>query len=303
MLTDVEGIMVGHWTDPDAVTGCTVILLPEGTVGSCEWSRGGGPGDREWVLLQPEQRVDRVHAIVLSGGSAFGLATADGVMAWLEERGVGWEIPGIVRVPIVPAAILFDLGFGNSKIRPGAPQGRAACDAATAGEFETGNAGAGMGCTAGKLHGLNYAMKSGIGSASWRYGDLVVAALVAANPVGDVLDEKGEVLAGSRAPEGTPPARFDLRQNTVLSVVATNAILTKQQAYLVARAGHDGVSTVVRPAHTRYDGDVVFSLGTCRVEAPVDAVMMAAPGVVAEAIRQGVRAAKTAAGVPGLAGV
>lgn len=301
MLTEIEGIKVGHWTDPHAVTGCTVVLAPDTTVGSCEWSRGGGPGDREWVLLQPEQRVDRVHAIVLSGGSAFGLATADGVMSWLEERGIGWEIPEVARVPIVPAAILFDLGIGDAKIRPGPAEGRAACEAATTGEFETGSVGAGMGCTAGKLYGLEYATKSGIGTASWRQEGLVVAALVAANPVGDVLDENGEVLAGSRAPEGTPPVRFDLRQNTVLTVVATNAILTKQEAYLVARAGHHGVTTVVRPAHTRYDGDVVFSLGACRVEAPVDLVLMAAPGVVAEAIRQGVRAARGAAGIPGLA--
>lgn len=301
MITDVEGIRVGHWTDPVGVTGCTVILPPDGTVGSCEWSRGGGPGDREWVLLQPDQRVNRVHAIVLSGGSAFGLATADGVMSWLEERGIGWEVPGVARVPIVPAAILFDLGIGEGDVRPGAAQGRAACEAASDVSFATGSVGAGMGCTAGKLLGREWAIKSGIGSASWRQGDLVVSALVAANPVGEVLDSKGEVLGGSRAPEGTPPVDFDLRENTVLSVVATNAILTKPEAYLVARAGHDGVSTVVRPAHTRYDGDVVFSLGTCRVEASVDLVLGVAPLVVAEAIRQGVRAAKGAAGIPGLA--
>lgn len=303
MITEVEGIRVGHWTNPDAATGCTVILPPESTVGSCEWSKGGGPGDREWVLLQPEQRVDRVHAIVLSGGSAFGLASADGVMAWLEEKGVGWEVPEVARVPIVPAAILFDLGIGDPSVRPGAAEGRAACEAAMDGPVATGSVGAGMGCTAGKLHGREFAIKSGIGTAVWRRGDLVVASLVAANPVGDVLDEKGEVLAGSRAPEGTPPVSFDLRENTVLSVVATNAILTKQEAYLVARAGHDGVSTVVRPAHTRYDGDVVFSLGTCRVQASVDEVLGVAPLVLAEAIRQGVRAARGAAGIPGLADV
>lgn len=301
MITDVEGIRVGHWTDPVAVTGCTVILPPESTVGSCEWNRGGGPGDREWVLLQPEQRVNRVHGLVLSGGSAFGLATADGVMAWLEERGVGWEVPEVARVPIVPAGILFDLGIGDSTVRPGAAEGRAACEAAVSENVATGSVGAGTGCTAGKLFGREHATKSGIGSASWRQGDLVVGALVAANPVGNVLDEKGDVLAGSRAPEGTLPVAFDLRENTVLSVVATNAILNKQEAYLVARAGHDGVSTVVRPAHTRYDGDVVFSLGTCRVEAPIDLVLAVAPQVIAEAIRQGARAATGAAGIPGLA--
>lgn len=302
MLTDVEGMRVGHWTDPVGVTGCTVILTPEGTVASCEWSRGGGPGDREWVLLQPEQRVDRVHAIVLAGGSAFGLAAADGVMEWLEERGIGWEVPGVAKVPIVPAAILFDLGVGDSKARPGPAEGRAACKSAAGDGLETGSVGAGMGCTAGKLFGREFAVKSGIGTASWRREDLVVAALVAANPVGDVLDETGEVLAGSRAPAGTPPVTFGLRENTVLVVVATNAILSKQEAFLVARGGHDGVSTVVRPAHTRYDGDVVFSLGTCRVRASVDLILQTAPLVVAEAIRQGVRAAKGVAGIPGLAG-
>lgn len=301
MITDVEGFKVGHWTDPEALTGCTVVLPPEGTVGSCEW-RGGAPGDREWVLLQPEQRVDRVHAIVLAGGSAFGLAAADGVMSWLEERGVGWDVLGIAKVPIVPAAILFDLALGDPKVRPTAAHGRLACEAASDGRLECGNAGAGAGCSAGKLHGLEWASKSGIGSASVREGDLVVAALVAANPVGDILDERGEVLAGSRAPAGTPLAALLHGVNTVLGVVATNAALSKPEAHLIARAGQDGVATVVRPAHTRYDGDVVFSLGTGRVHAPVDLVCALASQVVAEAIRQGARAARGAGGLPGAAG-
>lgn len=300
MITDIKGIKVGHWTDPVGITGCTVVLLPDSTVGSCEW-RGGAPGDREWVLLQPENRVDRVHAIVLSGGSAFGLATADGVMRWLDEHGIGWDVGGFVKVPIVPAAILFDLGIGDATARPGAEEGRAACDDATEGAIETGSIGAGAGCTAGKIFGVEHGVKSGIGSAAVREGELVVAALVAANPVGDVLDEKGNVLAGSRAPEGTPPFEFGARQNTVLGIVATNARLTKQEAFHLARAGQDGIATVVRPAHTRYDGDVVFGLATGEVEAVVDAVTALAPGVVAEAIRQGVRASKGAGNLPGLA--
>jgi L-aminopeptidase/D-esterase-like protein len=299
MLSDVKGIRVGHWTDPVGVTGCTVILTPDGTVGSCEW-RGGAPGDREWVLLQPENRVDRVHAVVLSGGSAFGLATADGVMRWLEEQGIGWDVGGFVKVPIVPAAILFDLGIGESKARPGPEEGRKACEEAGP-VFETGSVGAGTGCTAGKLFGVEHGVKAGIGSAAYKEGDLVVAAIVAANPVGDVLDEKGDILAGSRAPEGTPPLEFGPRQNTVLGVVATNARLTKSEAHLVARAGQDGVATVVRPAHTRYDGDVVFSLATGEVEAVVDVVAALAPRVVADAIRQGVRAARGTGEIPGLA--
>jgi L-aminopeptidase/D-esterase-like protein len=300
MITDISGIKVGHWTDPVGITGCTVVLLPDGTVGSCEW-RGGAPGDREWVLLQPENRVDRVHAIVLSGGSAFGLATADGVMRWLDEHGIGWDVGGFVKVPIVPAAILFDLGIGDPKVRPGAEEGRAACEDAVTGAIETGSVGAGAGCTAGKLFGIEHGIKSGIGSAAVREGDLIVAALVAANPVGDVLDEKGNVLAGSRAPEGTPPLEFGPRQNTVLGIVATNARLSKQDAFLLARAGQDGIANVVRPAHTRYDGDVVFGLATGEVEAVVDVVAALAPGVVAEAIRQGVRASKGAGDLPGLA--
>lgn len=301
MITDVPGVRVGHWTDPVGVTGCTVVLLPDGTVGSCEW-RGGAPGDREWVLLQPENRVDRIHAVVLSGGSAFGLATADGVMQWLDERGIGWDVGGFVKVPIVPAAILFDLGIGDPTARPGAKEGRMACDDAIEGEFETGSVGAGAGCTAGKLFGPQFAVKAGIGSAAIREGDLIVAALVAANPVGEVLAEDGQVLAGSRAPEGTPPMEYGPRANTVLGIVATNAKLTKHESFLIARAGQDGVATVVRPAHTRYDGDVVFGLATCEVEASVDAVAALAPRAVGEAIRQGVRAARGVGEIPGLAG-
>ena len=300
VITDVDGIRVGHWTDPVGITGCTVVLLPEGTVGSCEW-RGGAPGDREWVVLQPEQRVDRVHAVVLAGGSAFGLAAADGVMGWLEERGIGWDVAGLVKVPIVPAAILFDLPLGDIHARPGAAQGRSACDAAAAGVFETGSVGAGTGCTAGKLRGVEWAVKSGIGSASVGEGDLVVGALAAVNPVGDVLDERGDILAGSRAPEGTPPVALSPVENTLLGVVATNGRLTKAEAHLVARAGQDGIARVIAPAHTRYDGDVVFSLGTCQVAAPVDQICILASEAIVRAVRQAVRSAKGLGGFPGLA--
>jgi L-aminopeptidase/D-esterase-like protein len=300
MITDVEGITVGHWTDREGITGCTVVLPPEGTVGSCEW-RGGAPGGREWVTLQPEQRVDRVHAVVLSGGSAFGLAVADGVMRWLEERGIGWEVAGLVRVPIVPAAILFDLGLGDPRARPGPEQGRLACDRAAAGPFETGSVGAGTGCTAGKVHGPQWAVKSGLGTASIRDGDLVVGALAAVNPVGDVFDEQGGILAGSRAPAGTAPALLSPGQSTLLGVVATNGRLSKPEAFLVARAGQDGIARVVVPAHTRYDGDVVFSLGTCRMAAPIDQICMLASEAIAAAIRQAVRSARGLGGLPGLA--
>ena len=293
MLTDIPGIKVGHWTDPVGMTGCTVVLCPEGTVGSCEW-RGGSPGDREWVLLQPENRVDRVHAVVLSGGSAFGLATADGVMRWLDERGIGWSAGGgKFNVPIVPAAILFDLGQGDPNARPGATEGRAACDAAGSGTFVTGSVGAGTGCTVGKLHGIEWATRSGIGTHTVVAGtDLMVSALIAVNAVGDIFDEDGSVLGGSRAPEGTPVMPLPVMQNTVIGVVATNATLSKNDAFLVARAGQDGISAVVHPAHTRYDGDVIFGLGTCQIDAPLDQVLALASLAVAGAIRQGVLAAK-----------
>ncbi|MCA1840926.1 MAG: P1 family peptidase [Actinomycetota bacterium] len=292
MLTDVEGIRVGHWTDQVGMTGCTVVLCADGTVGSCE-NRGGSPGDREWVLLQPENRVDRVNAVVLSGGSAFGLATADGVMRWLDERGIGWPAGGgKFNVPIVPAAILFDLGQGDPSARPGARQGEAACDAATDGQFQTGRVGAGTGCTVGKLHGIEYATRSGIGTWTISSADgLKVSALIAVNAVGDVLDEQGQLLAGSTAPKGTPVMPLPVMQSTVIGVVATNAILTKNDAFLLAKAGQDGISTVVHPAHTRYDGDVIFGLGTCRMQTSVDQVLALAPGAVAGAIRQAVRAA------------
>ena len=300
MLTDVEGMKVGHYTDLEGMTGCTVIVPPEGTVASCEW-RGGAPGDREWVLLQPEQRVDRIHGLVLAGGSAFGLAAADGVMGWLEEHGIGWDVGGFVKVPIVPAAILFDLGIGDPKARPGAEHGRMACEAASTGPHGTGSVGAGTGCTAGKAYGREYALKSGIGTASAREGDLVVSALVAANPWGEVLFEDGTIMGAERLPAGAALKFPQPGQNTLIGAVATNAVIDKHQAFQMAKAGQDGVSTVVSPAHTRYDGDVIFGLGTRRVAAPIDIVLALSSRVVAQAVRHAVSSATSAGGLPGLA--
>lgn len=302
MLTDVEGIKVGHFTDLEGLTGCTVILPPDGTVASCEW-RGGAPGDREWVLLQPEQRVDRIHGLVLSGGSAFGLAAADGVMLWLESQGIGWQVAGSVKVPIVPAAILFDLGIGDPRARPGAEEGRLACEVASSGPHGIGNVGAGTGCTAGKAYGREFALKSGIGTATARDGELVVSAMVAANPWGEVLHEDGSIMGGERLPKGATLQFPQPGQNTLIGAVATNAIIDKQQAYQMAKAGQDGVSTVVWPAHTRYDGDVIFGLGTRRVAAPIDLVLARASKVVAQAVRHAVSSATSAGGVPGLADI
>ena len=299
MITDVPGVKVGHWTHDEALTGCTVIIPPEGTVGSAE-VRGGAPGTREIAALQPEQRVDRVHGLVLSGGSAFGLATADGVVGWLEENGIGWDVAGMFRVPIVPAAILFDLGMGQGK-RPGAVEGRQACEAASEEPFQRGSVGAGAGCTCGKLYGLEWGMKSGIGTASVKDGDLIVSAIVAANPVGDILGEDGTVIAGSRAPEGTPRMRARPGENTVIGAVVTNATLSKTTALWMARGGQDGIAASVKPPHTRYDGDVVFGLATGGIQGDPDLVISMASEAMAAAVRDAARSSAGTKDFPGVA--
>src|SRR5439155_9339097 len=207
MITKVPGIEVGHWTDPIGLTGCTVVLCPPGTLGSGE-VRGGAPGTRETDLLRPGMTVDEVHAVLLTGGSAFGLAAADGVMRFLEERGVGFDT-GVARVPIVPAAVLFDLGIGDPKARPGPDAGYEACRSASD-EVEEGNVGAGTGATVANLFGSHRALKGGLGTASTKDGDLIVGALAAVNAFGELIDDQGELMAGARpAPEGEdqpPPA-------------------------------------------------------------------------------------------------
>ncbi|HSL15932.1 MAG TPA: P1 family peptidase [Actinomycetota bacterium] len=305
MITDVAGIRVGHFTDLDAATGCTVVLPPPGTVGSGE-VRGGAPGTRETDLLRPGMLVEEVHAVLLTGGSAFGLAAAEGVVAWLEERGIGFDT-GVAKVPIVPAAVLFDLGVGSATVRPGPDQGRAACDAAS-GRLAEGSVGAGTGATVAKLHGPHRAVKGGIGTASAREQELVVGALFAVNAVGEILDEQGGVLAGARPSNGdeatdqdghatSPPFPMP-GTSTVIGVVATNARLSKERAHLLAVAAHDGVPAAVRPAHTLWDGDTVFTLATGEVEADQETVERLVEHVVAGSIRRGVRAATSIGGVP-----
>jgi L-aminopeptidase/D-esterase-like protein len=293
MITAVPGLRVGHWTDPVALTGCTVVLCPPGTVGSGE-VRGGAPGTRETDLLRPGTLVQEVHAVLLTGGSAFGLAAADGVVRWLEERGVGFEA-GPVKVPIVPAAVLFDLGVGDPGVRPGPAEGYAACEAASDAVPE-GNVGAGTGATVAKLRGPDGAVKGGLGSASRRVGDLVVGALAAVNALGEVVEDDGNVIAGSRIPEG---ASDELPgSNTTLVVVATNARMSKERAHLLALAAHEGLSLAVRPSHTIRDGDTAFSLATGEAEAAQRDVERLAEPVVADAIRRAVRAAESVPGVP-----
>lgn len=317
MITEVPGVRVGHWTDPVGLTGCTVVLPPPGTVGSGE-VRGGAPGTRETDLLRPGMLVREVHAVLLTGGSAFGLAAADGVMRFLEERGIGFDT-GVARVPIVPAAVVFDLALGDPGARPGPEAGYAACLAASAGPVEEGSVGAGTGATVAKLRGPHRQRKGGVGSAAERRGAVVVGALVVVNALGEVLDEEGNVLAGARPgpdlepgppwpgagqtgdgprPEG--PAGLRPGANTTLAVVATNAALEKEGAHALAVAGHRGLEAAVRPSHTIWDGDAVFSLATGGAEAGQDELSEMAERAVATAVRRAVRAARGVAGAPGL---
>jgi L-aminopeptidase/D-esterase-like protein len=277
VITHVDGIRVGHWTDPEGRTGCTVVLTPPGTVGSGQ-VRGGAPGTRETDLLRPGMLVREVHAVVLAGGSAFGLAAADGVMAWLEERGTGFDA-GVARVPIVPAAVVFDLAAGDPEARPGPEQGRAACEAAS-GEVAEGRVGAGTGATVGADHA-----PGGVGTAALEDGGVVVGALAVANAFGAVVDDDGQPVAG-RIPERDAPPRWPA--NTVLGVVATDARLDKDQAHALAGSAHAGLARAVNPAHTMWDGDTVFTLATGRTDSRGDLDRMAEEAL-ARAIRRAVR--------------
>ncbi|MBI5671187.1 MAG: P1 family peptidase [Chloroflexi bacterium] len=314
-LTDVPGIQVGHYTHLKAATGCTVIICPNATVGGVD-QRGGAPGTRETDLLRPLHLVDTVSAVVLAGGSAYGLAAADGVMRYLEEHGLGYRSRAGYLVPIVPAAILFDLAIGQSNVRPDAAMGYAACEAASNAPVPQGTVGAGTGCRVGAMRGNEYATKGGIGSASVDLGEgLVVAALMAVNAVGDVVEDNGRIIAGMRetptsstfvsmmsmmkglAHRVEMPAPVSAGENTVIGVVATNARLTKEEVNKVAQMAQDGLARAVRPAHTLFDGDTIFALATGEIPANVTAIGAYAAEVTAEAIRKGIRAATSLAGV------
>lgn len=310
-ITDVAGIRVGHATDARRPTGCTVILAEAGAVGGVD-VRGAAPGTRETDLLSPLNLVQQVHAVVLAGGSAFGLDTAAGVVRWLEERGIGHPA-GPARVPIVPAAILFDLGVGDPRVRPDAASGYAACEAACATPPAEGSVGAGAGATVGKLHGMGRAMKGGIGTASARVGGITVGAIVAVNAVGDIVDPaSARLIAGLRSADGrrivgtTPsllrgevPAGLEAGMATTIGCVATDATLDKAQACKLAQMAHDGLARAIDPVHTMYDGDTVFALAT---GASGRAGNLSALGAVAAAVMAAavVRAARSARGLPGL---
>ena len=317
-LTAVEGIRVGHAQMEGRPTGCTVVLTPEGTVGGVD-VRGAAPGTRETDLLDPVNTVQVVHAVLLTGGSAFGLDAATGVVRFLEEKGVGFET-GVAKVPIVPAAVLFDLSVGDDpKIRPDADCGYRASSSASGGVVAEGNVGAGTGATVGKIRGGGRAMKGGIGSAALSMPNgLVVAALIAVNSVGDVIEPStGEVVAGVRTEDGRGladarklllagaellPGLYGEGQNTTIGVIATNAELTKTQANRVAQVAHDGLARSIYPAHTPGDGDTLFVLATGAGRAgDVGTVGALTAEVVALAVVRAVRAAEGLAGYPAAA--
>ena len=314
-ITDVAGIEVGHFTDPRRPTGCSVVIAREGAVAGVD-VRGAAPGTRETDLLAPGNLVEQVHAIMLAGGSAWGLEAATGAVRWLEEHGVGLDV-GVGRLPLVPAAVLFDLHVGDMKVRPDAAAGYAACAAATCEPPAEGNVGAGAGAVVGKMFGLQHAMKGGVGTASVTVAGVTVGALIACNAVGDVVDpDTGRPLAGARAADGLtlrdtrhallrgePPHPLLAGSNTTIGVIATDARLTKVQAQRLAVAGHDGLARSINPVHTMSDGDTLFTLATGHVPHHPGMMVLAtmAAEAVARATVRAVLAARTLRTADGLA--
>lgn len=307
-ITDVPGIRVGHHTNREAATGCTVVLCEAGATGGVE-VRGAAPGTRETDLVRPLHLVEKIHAVLLTGGSAFGLDAAAGVMRYLEERGHGFDTT-VARVPIVPAAVLFDLALGDPAIRPAAEAGYQACVTATAGPVEEGSVGAGTGATVGKLLGMGHSMKGGLGTASQTIGNgVVVGAIVAVNALGDVLDWRtGEILAGALGSDGALLGSIEAIKsgtregplpfgNTTIGVVATDAYLSKDEANKMAQLACDGYAYAIRPA-TMVDGDVLFALSTGDQESNINAVGAAGAEVVAQAIVRAIKEATSLYAIP-----
>lgn len=295
-ITDIGGVTAGHYTDQQNRTGCTVIIIEGGGVAGVD-IRGSAPGTRETDLLRPTNTVQCADAIVLSGGSAFGLATADGVMHWLEEHGAGFDT-GFARVPIVPAAVLYDLGVGSADVRPDAQAGYSACEDAKQTPLAQGCLGAGTGATIGKAAGMQYAARGGLGTASLSLGGgVVIAACFAVNALGDVYDHTtGKKIAGMKDADVydvlTQGAAQDFSaQNTTLGIIGTNAALTKEQANKLACMGQDGIAMCIRPAHTLFDGDTVFAFGTGAQACDINALLAAGAVVSARAIINAVKEA------------
>jgi L-aminopeptidase/D-esterase-like protein len=321
-ITDVPGIKVGHAQNLDAITGCTVVLCEKGAVAGVD-QRGGAPGTRETDAIRPLHLVNKAHAILLAGGSAFGLDAASGVMKYLEEKGCGFDT-GVAKVPIVPGAILFDLSVGDSKVRPDAAMGYQACLNASTAPVPQGCVGAGTGATAGNMLGVKQATKSGIGSASIDLGSgLVVGALIAVNPFGDVLNDEGKIIAGARSISkgplkigsqgtfadtlavmkstlGKTAMTFVASHNTVIGVVATNAKLSNEEANFLAQMAQDGLPLAIRPSHTLFDGDTLFALSSGNILVDVNIIGAFAAEAVKLAIQNAVKNAVMLGGVPAM---
>lgn len=310
-IAAISGVTVGHWTDREAATGCTVVLCPNGAVASAD-VRGGAPATRETDLLRTGNLVERAHAVLLSGGSAYGLDAAAGVMRWLEEHGHGYPVTNAI-VPIVPAACLYDFSIGRSDVRPGAESGYAACEAAT-GSPDMGSVGAGTGATVGKALGIEHALKGGIGTAAERTASgITVGALVAVNSWGEIVNpDTGAVAAGPRGEQPgsfastlealrkNPPLSPFSKENSTIGIVATDAVLTKEQANRLAVIAQTGLARTIRPVHTPVDGDLIFSLATGENDTPTDVLQLGALAARAleRAVLSAVREATSLAGLP-----
>ena len=307
-ITDIPGIRLGNAQDLEAATGCTVILCEEGAVAGVD-VRGGAPGTRETDLLKPENYVEKIHGILLGGGSAFGLDAASGVMEYLEERNRGFDV-GVTKVPIVAGAVLFDLTCGNHRIRPDKAMGYQACLASEKENFSEGSVGAGTGATVGKFLGMQHAMKGGLGTYCIQVGELMVGAVVAINCLGDVIDpNSGTILAGALREDTSTflgseegmIGQYDqstnaFTGNTTIGVIITNAVMTKAQANKVASMAHNGYARTMRPAHTMFDGDTIFSLATGSITADINVVGLLAARVMEQAVVKAIKQASSLAG-------
>lgn len=307
-ITDIEGIKVGHSQSEEGITGCSVIICEEGATPGID-IRGGGPGTRETAIFKAEMMIDKIHGIVLTGGSAFGLDAASGVMKYLEEKNIGFDV-SVTKVPIVSSAVIFDLNIGNYKIRPDLNMGYAASKSASKEENRQGNIGCGMGATVGKILGPKNAIKSGIGSATISLGELKVSALVAVNSFGDIYDYKtNKQIAGVYDYDNNillntydimknlnPDLNFTA-ENTTIGVIATNAILNKAEANKIAQMAHNGYARSINPVHTMLDGDTIFTMGTNKVKADVNILGTLAAEVMSRAITNGILKAKSLGGL------
>lgn len=309
-LNDIKGIKIGHAHNREAVTGCSVVISKKGSITGVD-IRGGAPGTRETALLAPEKMVRNIHAIVLAGGSAYGLDAASGVMKYLEEKNIGFDV-GVGKVPIVPSAILFDLNIGKCAVRPDKSMGYRACQN-TGKKLKEGNIGAGMGATVGKIKGPEYAMKGGLGMAAYKINDLIVGAMVVVNCLGDVVSpDTGEIIAGTLNEEKnnfadskelilkTSKEKNFFSGNTTLGVIITNAKLNKVETNRIASHSHNGLARTMSPAHTEYDGDTIFTMATGEVKTPLNMVKIMAVKSVEDAVVNGIKNAAGLAGYPSI---